>query len=470
MIGMAVMKYLLPLLALLLPLSATWAVDQALVTQATEALRQTTGYLTTQVAAGGGYLGVYLPDLSDQWGEEHATRTQNWIQPPGSPSVGFAFLQAWQATGEPQFLDAATQVAEALVYGQLECGGWDYIVDHAPEGAKQWAYRHNRSSDDPALKKGRNQATFDDNVSQDATRLLMAVDQAHEGKHAAIREATMAALDFILKAQHETGGWPQRYPPSGRGYGDFFTYNDDSIADCADVMMIAYRTYADERYAQAVRRCGDFIIRTQLPEPQATWAQQYDMDLKPAWARRFEPPAACGGESVGVMRLLISIALFTQDGKYLKPIPAAIDWYRRSALPDGQWARFYELKTNRPLYFTRDTYWLTYSDADVPTHYSFKGNWGPLRVETTYNEIMQKGLAQFQQERAPKVLTAEQRQKAAEGMEPKVRQALAARDEQGRWVTTTGANVPAGQPRLDMQVFERNMKVLSDYLKLVNGR
>jgi hypothetical protein len=37
---------------------------------------------------------------------------------------------------------------------------------------------------------------------------------------------------------------------------------------------------------------------------------------------------------------------------------------------DGRVARFYELKTNRPLYFTRD-YQLTYNDRDVPTHYAF---------------------------------------------------------------------------------------------------
>jgi PelA/Pel-15E family pectate lyase len=456
---------------LLFCLSAAYAVDEALVTQATEGLRKTTTYLTTKVAVGGGYLGTYTADLSDQWGEGHATRDQNWIQPPGSPSVGFAFLQAWEATGEQQFLDAAVQVARSLVYGQLDCGGWDYIVDHSPAGAKNWFYRHNRNSDDPALKKGRNTATFDDNVSQHATRLLIAVDLALEQKDAPIHEAALAALDFMLQAQHESGGWPQRYPPAGRGYGDFFTFNDNSIADCADVMMIASRAYSDERYAASVRKCGDFIIKTQLPAPQATWAQQYDLELRPAWARRFEPAAACGGESVGVMRLLITIALFTGDDKYLQPLPAACDWFKRSVLPDGKnWARFYELKTNRPLYFTRDTYLLTYSDADMPTHYSFKGNWGWARVEATYTEIRQQGLAPYQAARTPKPLTLEQRAERAEAMEPRVRETLAAQDAEGRWVTMTGGNMPGHAPRVDMGACARHMKVLSDYLRLVNGK
>jgi PelA/Pel-15E family pectate lyase len=446
--------------------SSALAADEALVTQAQAGLRNVTTCLTTKVAVGGGYLGTYTEDLSDQWGETHATRDQNWIQPPGSPSVGEAFLRAWEATGEKLYLDAAKQVADALVYGQLECGGWDYIVDHSAAGARNWYYRHNRESADPALKKGHNQATFDDDVTQSAARLLISVDKALDYKDAPIHEAALIALDFILKAQHESGAWPQRFPPSGKGYSDFFTFNDYTIADIADTMILAFRTYGDERYAQAVRKCGDFIIRVQLPEPQASWAQQYDFDLRPAWARRFEPPSVCTAESLDVMRLLITIAMFTGDEKYLKPLPAAVDWFERSKLPDGKWARFYELKTNKPLYFTKDTYWLTYSDADMPTHYSFKGNWSPAPIARSLKEIGEKGLAGYKQEREPKVLTEAQRASAATAMEPKVREVLAAQDAQGRWVTTKGGDMPGAAPRVDMGTFERNMKVLSDYLKL----
>ncbi len=438
-----------------------WALDQELVTAAEQGMAKAVTYLRTEVAYGGGYLGSYLEDLSDQWGEGHATRTQNWIQPPGTPSVGFAFLRAWEATGDPMYLDAAKEVAHALVYGQLECGGWDYIVDHSPDGARRWFYRHNKDSDDEGLKSGRNQATFDDNVTQHATRLLMAVDQALGGRDAAIHDAALYALEFFLKAQHESGGWPQRYPPSGRGYGDFMTFNDNTIADCVDVMMIAYRTYGDERYAEAVRKCGDFIIRVQLPEPQAVWAQQYDLDLKPAWARRFEPPAACGGESGRVLSMLVNIALFTGDEKYLEPIPKALDWYKRSQLADGTWARFYELKTNRPLYFTKDTYRLTYDDSNMPTHYAFKGTWYPSRVEAAYNEIRKKGLARYAADHAPKPLTADQRIKAAEAREERVRAILAAQDDKGRWVRNG---------KIWMSDFERNIQELARYIELATGR
>jgi len=446
-------------LALTLPVAA-----QDLPQQAAAAMAKAVHYLRSQVAVGGGYLGSYTVDLSDQWGEGHATRNQNWIQPPGCPSVGFAFLRAWEATGEPQYLEAAREVAGALIYGQLECGGWDYIVDHSPEGARAWYYRHNAGGEDEALKKGRNRGTFDDNTTQHATRLLMAVDRALEMQDAEVHHAALAALEFHLEAQGDTGGWPQVYPLTGRGYSDFWTFNDNTIADCCDVMMIAHKTYGDERYRESVLRCGRFIIEAQLPEPQRAWAQQYDHDMKPAWARRFEPPAVTAGESGGVMRLLLAIALFTGDGQYLQPIPAALDWYKRSELQGedrGKWARFYELGTNRPLYMTANTYFLTYDGSNCPDHYSFKGGYFPAAVEQQYSAITQVGLAKYMAQTAPQPASAEDKLARARGMEERVRQVLEAQDEQGRWITGD---------RIVMETFERNIQALSDYLRLVSDR
>jgi len=459
----SVSKRMLILTTVLLCCLLQPCVAQDLAARAAEGLAKAVSYLRSEVAVGGGYLGSYTDDLSDQWGEGHATRDQNWIQPPGCPSVGFAFLRAWEATGEQVYLDAAREVAGALIYGQLECGGWDYIVDHSPAGAKAWYYRHNRNSRDESLKKGRNRGVLDDDTTQHATRLLMAVDKALEFRDAEVHEAALAALDFLLNAQGETGGWPQVFPLTGRAYNDFWTFNDNTIADCVDVMMIASRTYSDERYRQSVLRCGEFILSAQLPEPQAAWAQQYDQDMKPAWARRFEPPAVTAGESGGAMTALINIALFTGDDKYLEPIPAALDWYRRSELQGedkGKWARFYELGTNKPLYMTSGTYFLTYDGSDTPDHYSFKGGYYPAGVEKRHSAIMDRGLAQYIAESAAKPLSAEQKLARAKELEPKAQAVLEAQDARGRWVT---------KGKIQMDVFERNIQTLAEYLGLVKG-
>ena len=111
-----------------------FALNEALVEEATLALSKATTYLVEEVAVGGGYAGSYLPDLSDQWGEGSITATMNWVQPPGSPSTGMAFMRAYEATGDEQFLQAAKLNAESLAWGQLAIGGWDYNIVFSDAG------------------------------------------------------------------------------------------------------------------------------------------------------------------------------------------------------------------------------------------------------------------------------------------------------------------------------------------------
>ena len=61
-------------------------------------------------------------DLKQRRGEGVATATEIWVQPPGTPTVGTAFVRAWEATGDPLFLDAAVECAVALLHGQLASG------------------------------------------------------------------------------------------------------------------------------------------------------------------------------------------------------------------------------------------------------------------------------------------------------------------------------------------------------------
>jgi hypothetical protein len=102
----------------------------------------------------------------------------------------------------------------------------------------------------------------------------------------------------------------------------------------------------------------------------AAWAQQYDIEMRPCWGRKFEPPAISGAESQTALETLLELSRRTGDEKYRNAVPGALAYLRKSRLPDGRLTRFYELKTNRPLYFTKD-YELTYKDDDLPTHYRF---------------------------------------------------------------------------------------------------
>ena len=470
---------LIAILASFLP-SSLQADDAQLRRQAAEALRKATDFFTTEVSTEGGYLWQYSEDLAAREGEGRATDTVVWVQPPGTPTVGMVFLEAYRDTGEKHYLEAAKQAGYCLVRGQLRSGGWDYRIEFEPKGRKRYAYR----VDEPVKGASqRNTSTLDDNTTQAALRLLMQLDKTLDFKDAAIHEAVEFALKSLLEVQYPIGAWPQRftaapdpdkfpikkasYPESWSweypkvSYSTFYTFNDNAMNDVIDIMFMASDVYGDERYSAAARRCGDFIILAQMPEPQPAWAQQYDNDMHPAWARKFEPPSITGGESQGVMRALLQLYRNTGDKKYMEPIPRAIAYFRRSELPNGQLARFYELKNNKPLYFTID-YKLTYSDADMPTHYSFKSGSGMDGIEREYQKLLATDPAKL------KPPTTRSRSKASARMMEQVERVIASLDDRGRWVQSGrmkyhGDDDPTRRV-IDCHTFCSNIRALSSYL------
>ena len=462
------------------PSCLTHAGDAAMREQATMAMRRATEFLRTQVATEGGYLWRYSEDLSLREGEGTATDTMIWVQPPGTPSVGMVFLTAYEATSDSYYLDAARDAAYALVRGQLRSGGWDYRVEFDPERRRRYSYRVDINSQQNA----RNVSTMDDNNTQSATQLLMRVDRALDFKDEKIHEAAEFALSTILKVQYPNGAWPQRftgppdpeefpvkkacYPKSWswtfpeRNYMSFYTFNDNSIADTIDTMLEAFEIYGKAEYRVAAEKAGDFIILAQMPEPQPAWAQQYNAQMEPAWARKFEPPAVTGGESQGVMRILLTLYRATGKKKYLEPLPRAIEYLRRSRLPDGRLARFYELKTNKPLYLTRGDYKVTYSDADMPTHYSFKQSDGTEAILREYERLRSMDPAELRQtgKAAPTRMSRAPAERA--------KAAIDRLDEQGRWVESGRMREDAEDAPvrrvIDCRTFISNVRALSAYL------
>ncbi|NQT39828.1 MAG: polysaccharide lyase [Planctomycetes bacterium] len=460
--------------------SSLRADDAALRREADEALRRATNFFRSQVATEGGYLWRYSEDLTTREGEGRAADSTVWVQPPGTPSVGMAFLQAYRDTGQTVYLEAAKQAAYCLVRGQLRSGGWDYRIEFDPANRRRYAYRVD------ALIEGarqRNTSTLDDNTTQAALRLLMALDRTLDFQDAKIHTAAQIGLSALLDVQYPIGAWPQRftgppdpaafpvrkasYPESwsrthpGSGYSAFYTFNDNAIGDTIDVMFLAAETYGDARYRKGALAAGNFILMAQMPEPQPAWAQQYDVDMHPAWARKFEPPSVTGGESQGVMRTLMQIYRQTGDKKYLKPIPPALAYFRRSLLADGQLARFCELKTNRPLYFTKE-YELTYSDADMPTHYAFKVGQSLDSIERQYERLLAMDLQQLTREANARP------RKATPAQIAEVREVIAALDEQGRWIEDGrlkyhGDDNPTRRV-IDCRTFIHNVNVLGGYL------
>jgi PelA/Pel-15E family pectate lyase len=455
--------------------------DASLRKEAAAALRKASEFFLNEVSTEGGYLWQYSEDLATREGEGRASDTTVWVQPPGTPSVGLAFLEAYRNTNDRFYLDAAQRAGDCLVRGQLRSGGWEYQIEFSPEARKRYAYR----VDEPvAGKSPRNTTTLDDNTTQAALRLLMELDKTLDFKEARIHEAAQFALASLLKAQYPIGAWPQRYdefpdpaayPVKKASYPDswsweypktnykgFYTFNDNAIGDVIDVMFRAAEIYDDQRYRASAERCGQFILLAQMPEPQPAWAQQYNAEMQPDWARKFEPPSITGGESQGVMRTLMQLYRQTGDKKYLEPIPRALAYLRRSALPDGQLARFYELKTNKPLYFTREDYQLTYSDADMPTHYAFKVGSGIDSIERQYEQVLALAPDQL------KPPARKSSRTASRNLTTQVERVIAAMDDRGRWVQDGrlkyhGDDDPTRRV-IACQTFAANIRVLSSFL------
>jgi PelA/Pel-15E family pectate lyase len=444
-----------------------------------------TQFFRSKVATNRGYLWVYSPDLSVRQGETPASETTIWIQPPGTPSIGMVYLDAYAATGDTLFLNGAREAARALVWGQLASGGWDYRIDFDPAESNRWHYRRDVEAGDRETGNRRNRTTLDDNNSQSAFRLLMRVDKVEKFADAEIHSAVKYGLEALLRAQYPNGAWPQgydafpraedfpvkkaRYPQTwswefpGKRYYTFYTFNDNSIADIMDMMVEAYQTYGDQRYLDAAKRGGDFMILAQMPEPQPVWAQQYNIDMEPAWARKFEPPAVTGSETFGIMRALLDLYVVTGEERFLAPIPPALAWAKRSLLPDGRLARFYELNTNKPLYFKRDKYVLTYDDSDMPTHYAFKVGGNQIKgIEGSYHRI----LSEARQD----ILSKRNQFRPVE--EAQVRRIVSALDDRGRWITTARFQEPdrpiehSEAEAISCRAFIQNMSILARYLEM----
>jgi PelA/Pel-15E family pectate lyase len=196
------------------------------------------------------------------------------------------------------------------------------------------------------------------------------------------KTALIDGIHFILNAQYPSGGWPHVYPVPAGSYHRYATYNDDEMSDLMglldEVATIDDFNFLDVDFRNTAARAFDngvdFILKSQIVvNGQLTaWCQQHDeVTYEPRPARAFEPAAITGGESAGVLILLMSIE--DPSPGVVSAVEAGVLWYRQSQIdgleyvresgdsyilenPDAPplWARFYEIETNRPIFAGRD--------------------------------------------------------------------------------------------------------------------
>jgi hypothetical protein len=355
-----------------------------------DAMKRATVFMVEKVSTNGGYVWSYLPDRSRRWGELEARDTMIWIQPPGTATMGHLFLDAYHATGDEYYYQAAGKVAAALIWAQHPSGGWNYLADFAGD----------RSLLDWYATIGRNawrleefqyhwgNATFDDAGTAESAKLLLRLYL--EKRDPAYRPALDKAIGFVVDSQYPIGAWPQRYPRpteaaahGNADYTSYITFNDDVAAENIEFLTLCYQALGDARLLDPIVRGMNAFLVTQQGDPQPGWALQYTLDLKPAGARSYEPRALVTHTTAANVESLIRFYRLTGETKFLARIPDALGWLERMQLPAGAapagrtHPTFVEIGTDRPLYVHRrgsnvvnGAYYVDYDPANTIGHYS----------------------------------------------------------------------------------------------------
>jgi len=313
------------------------------------AMKCATQYMMDSIGYRGGFVWSYLLDKSRCWGEIEARPHMMWLQSTGTPDMGELMIDAYHATGDEYYYEAALTIAGALMEAQHPSGGWNYVYDFdGEESLKEW-YRTVGAS---AWRLEEFQhyygnATFDDECTTNAASFLL---RLYLEKHDANVLATVEkAIDFVLQSQYPCGGWPQRYPlmydhpfQGKADYSSFVTLNDGVQMNNVAFLQKCARALERPELEEAARKGMYLLIDLQQPEPLAGWADQYTTDLKPAHARSYEPRSVNTGTTVSTIRYLFQYYRQTGNKRFLEGIPRALEFMERVRLTEDEarkWGR-----------------------------------------------------------------------------------------------------------------------------------
>jgi pectinesterase len=274
--------------------------------------------------------------------------------------------------------DEARTVAEQVLLYQRPSGGWPKNLPmHHPLTDEVRAAL--AAADSPY------ESTLDNGATTTEMKFLARVYNATgEPRY---RESFDRGLSYIFEAQYDNGGWPQFYPIK-TGYYTHITFNDNAMANI--LRMLRDISDEDPLYAFAatpkVRKQAraafdkgiDCILKCQIVvdgKPTVWCAQHDEVTLKPAHARAYELPSFSGGESTGLVMMLMELK--DPSPEVIASIEGAVRWlddhkieglrfltrmpdgsYDRHVVPDPTappiWARFYDLETGKPIFVGRD--------------------------------------------------------------------------------------------------------------------
>ena len=288
------------------------------------------------------------------------------MRSPGTPAATLALLRGYRLLGDGRYRDAAVRAGDLMVALQMRTGGWFSEMPAEGPNAAWW------------FTAGIRRTAVDDDVTPGAIRALLTLFEVTND--ARYRAAAERGIAFLLDRQLSSGAWPLVARPRWKqlvwtDFEDRPTLNDGATTQSLVTLLMAARVLQRPELVAAARRAGDWIVHVRHQEPQPGWAQQYDEQGRPVSARRYERVALASWETRYAIDALVDLAAATQEDTYCAPVTAAARWLARSEIAPGCWARFYELGTNRPLYFNERR-----EAVDTPTEahqpYDWTGDFG----------------------------------------------------------------------------------------------
>ena len=270
----------------------------------------------------------------------------------------------------------AARIADNLIVYQRESGGWPKNIDMAVvlDKSQRADIEKEKGSTDPTIDNG---ATYSQMIFLARVFTLKQLP--------AYKESFLRGVDYLLRAQYPNGGWPQYYPIR-RGYYQHITFNDDAMIGVMRLLRDVGSKQRDyifvdearrERAGKAVEIGIQCILKTQIVVrgKRTVWCAQHDeVTLAPAPARAYEHISLSGQESVGIVEFLMGIE--NPDARILEAIESAVAWFKSAQVKGARWvetagtpvdhvvvadqnapplwARFYDLKTFKPIFGDRD--------------------------------------------------------------------------------------------------------------------
>lgn len=221
-----------------------------------------------------------------------------------------------------------------------------------------------------------------------------------------VKTSILKGIDFVLRCQLDSGGYPQSLPAEDNpdyDYINYLTYNDDCIGNVLelydriihDTQPFGNGLISESKKAEvqvAYDKDIQMVIDTQYKQSDipTIWGSQYSNISTPDWARNFEPPSLDARASALLLEYLMTV---TPRSDALKAsIHYAVKWFQENVMHDTvynygvstnifttsigdyAWHRFNHLSTNVAVY--GKYYQLLYNFDDVEESKKTAFGWG----------------------------------------------------------------------------------------------